>query len=96
MSTVEFTEAEAQALADLGKVKETKPGRVIELYSSDDHQPRAAIYVYGADEKMTEETEDKIADSIIFNPNVIYIDNTNAVKLAHQLLEAAKLVAPAT
>jgi hypothetical protein len=71
------------------------PGQVIELCDTKDRQPRAAIYVYGNDEKLTEESEGKIADSIEFNPTVIYIDYANARKLAHELLEAANLVAPA-
>jgi hypothetical protein len=95
MITVEFTEAEAQALADLGKVKKTNPGQVIELCDTKDHQPRAAIYVYGNGEKLTEEDENKIADSIDFNPTVIYIDYANARKLANQLLEAARMITSA-
>jgi len=95
MITVNFTEAEAQALAAQGKLRKPSPGQVIELYSTEDHQPRAAIYVYRDGEQLTGEAEDKIADSIAFNPDVIYIDHANALKLAHQLTEAAKLVAPA-
>lgn len=96
MITVNFTEAEAQALADRGRVKKPNPGQVIELYSTEDRQPRAAIYVYRDGDKLTEEAEDEIADSIAFNPDVIYIDHANALKLAHQLIKAAELAAPAS
>ena len=55
----------------------------------------AAIYVYGDAEKLTEEDEDKIADSIEFNPTMIFIDCASANRLANRLLEAARLVTPA-
>ena len=55
----------------------------------------AAIYVYGDAEKLTEEDEDKIADSIEFNPTMIFIDYASAILLANRLLEAARLVTPA-
>ena len=95
MATVEFTEAQAQALADRGKDRKVNPGQVIELSSTKDHQPMAAIYVYGDAEKLTEEDEDKIADSIEFNPTMIFIDYASAIRLANRLLEAARLVTPA-